>query len=63
MRALALLVLLAGCAPDLKGLAEDKNAICLHMTSVWFSVDLNRNGGCSQTAMGPPLSCPSAAKP
>lgn len=54
---IALALLLAGCAPDLAQLASDPNAICIKATSIYFTVDVNRNHGCEQIAQ-PPLVCP-----
>lgn len=49
---LALALALGGCnvAPDLSALAQDPNAICLTVTSVWFSTTVNRNHGCEPAA-------------
>jgi len=44
---------LAGCAPDLQALASDPNAICIKATSIWFTVDINRNHGCELAAAAP----------
>ena len=45
---LALPLLAGGCAPDLKALAEDKNAICIRVTYVYGSAEINRNHGCDR---------------
>jgi hypothetical protein len=43
-----LLIALAasGCAPDLQALASDPTALCVKATSIWFTIDVNRNHGC-----------------
>ena len=48
IRAVALLLMLAGCAPDLAALAADTNALCVQATYVYGSIQINRNHGCDK---------------
>lgn len=50
IRLAALLLALGcgGCAPDLQALAADPNAICIHLVSMWMTVDVDRNHGCAR---------------
>lgn len=43
---------LAGCAPDLTALANDKNADCVTETSVYVNLKFDRNWGCEYPPPG-----------
>lgn len=42
-------------AKDLTALAQDPNAICVKITTIWGSGILDRNGGCEVTTPVLPL--------
>jgi hypothetical protein len=50
---LTLPLLAGGCAPDLAALAQDKNALCVRVTWLYGSAEINRNHGC-ETMPAPP---------
>lgn len=53
IRAALLVLLLAGCAPDLSALANDKNSDCATVTTLWGTVHFERNWGCSAAKPAP----------
>lgn len=46
----AILIGLAGCAPDLTALAADHNALCVDFTTPWGATRISRNHGCEPGA-------------
>lgn len=49
---LSLALVLSGCnlAPDLQALSQDPSAVCITVTSLWFTTNINRNHGCDPSS-------------